>query len=184
MSKDPQKKLAAFGAKVFLSSRSRDGAGCDVDGGDVQDWALAAGLLEEREVKEACSPEDCICAEVSDFPTTCYFMPADVQAYLNPEAVPVEKPPRQVMPHMPGDASSGFVCSLCGELGHTVIECWPDKICSACGHTKHMHSFPTITGVKGDCMMPEDSVEGDCMMGADSVDYCDCEGFEAVPSDD
>ncbi len=33
------------------------------------------------------------------------------------------KPPRQVMPHMPGDASSGMVCGHCGERGHAWQYC-------------------------------------------------------------
>jgi len=48
--------------------------------------------------------------------------------WLNPEAAPVGKPPRQVMPHMPGDASSGFICSLCGERGHTEVTCRPEAV--------------------------------------------------------
>lgn len=45
--------------------------GLDIDGGDVQDWAVGAGLLAPHEVTEACDPDACRCAEWG-FPSTCY----------------------------------------------------------------------------------------------------------------
>jgi len=43
----------------------------DIDGGDVQGWAVECGLLEEWTASEPCG-EQCECAEVTDFPTRCY----------------------------------------------------------------------------------------------------------------
>ena len=43
----------------------------DIDGGDVQAWAVECGLLEEWTATEPCG-EQCECAEVADFPTRCY----------------------------------------------------------------------------------------------------------------
>ena len=43
----------------------------DIDGGDVQAWAVECGLLEEWMATEPCG-EQCECAEVADFPTRCY----------------------------------------------------------------------------------------------------------------
>ena len=43
----------------------------DIDGGDVQAWAIECGLLEEWTATEPCG-EQCECAEVADFPTRCY----------------------------------------------------------------------------------------------------------------
>lgn len=48
---------------------SRDG--CGVDGDDLQDRLRHAGIIEEYTAKEPCC-QDCICAEVADFPQTCY----------------------------------------------------------------------------------------------------------------
>lgn len=45
--------------------------GDDVDGSDIQDFALKLGLLKEVVKTERCSDERCICAEVTDFPATC-----------------------------------------------------------------------------------------------------------------
>jgi hypothetical protein len=77
-----QSKLAAFGAKVLESSRLLDGAGNDVDGGDIQEWALDTGCLVSKIVHAPCSEDNCVCAEVSDFPTECYFVADDVLAFL------------------------------------------------------------------------------------------------------
>lgn len=43
----------------------------DIDGGDVQTWAVECGLLEEWTASEPCG-EQCGCAEVTDFPTRRY----------------------------------------------------------------------------------------------------------------
>ena len=43
----------------------------DVDGGELQDMAERHGLLRPETRTEPCG-EDCLCAEVGDFPTTCY----------------------------------------------------------------------------------------------------------------
>ena len=43
----------------------------DVDGGDLQDIAIGCGLLKPTEATEPCG-EFCNCADVDDFPMTCY----------------------------------------------------------------------------------------------------------------
>jgi hypothetical protein len=43
----------------------------DVDGGFLQDAALACGLLTPVTATEPCG-ENCQCAEFDDFPQTCY----------------------------------------------------------------------------------------------------------------
>ena len=45
--------------------------GCDLDGGSIQDMAEKYGLVEEVKMTERCG-ESCICAEMDDFPLTCY----------------------------------------------------------------------------------------------------------------
>jgi hypothetical protein len=45
--------------------------GNDADGGDIQEWAVQAGLLIPTTVTEECNPDNCSCAE-GGFPTTCY----------------------------------------------------------------------------------------------------------------
>lgn len=62
-------RLRLFCGKVLGTSRDTMS---DVYGGDVQDWALDCGLLEERSVIEPCG-EGCRCAEVADFPLKCCF---------------------------------------------------------------------------------------------------------------
>ena len=74
MSLTPESKLAAFGAKVLESSRSLDG--------DIQQWALDTGCLVSKIVHAPCSEDNCVCAEVSGFPTECYFVADDVFAAL------------------------------------------------------------------------------------------------------
>jgi hypothetical protein len=59
-------------AGLVLKAHRNDGWPGDVDGDDLQDWALRCGLIEERQMSEPCG-ETCTCAEVADFPTTCYF---------------------------------------------------------------------------------------------------------------
>lgn len=45
--------------------------GGEVDGGDLQEWLSEAGVLVETTVNEPCC-DSCVCADFSDFPTTCY----------------------------------------------------------------------------------------------------------------
>jgi hypothetical protein len=59
-------------AMSILDEHRQDGYPSDVDGGTIQDAAVKYGLLVEREVTEPCG-ETCTCADVTDFPTTCFF---------------------------------------------------------------------------------------------------------------
>lgn len=43
----------------------------DVDGGFLQDAAEACGLIEPTQMAAPCGV-NCQCAEIADFPTTCY----------------------------------------------------------------------------------------------------------------
>ncbi len=71
-------KLAAFGSAMLHAHRGTQACEVgDIDGGTCQDLALKFGVLEARQVKEACG-ESCVCAEVTDFPAECYFVPADI----------------------------------------------------------------------------------------------------------
>jgi len=54
----------------------------DIDGGDVQAWAVECGLLEEWTPTEPCG-EQCECAEVADFPTQCYRLTGVGKAAIN-----------------------------------------------------------------------------------------------------
>jgi hypothetical protein len=63
--------LRRFTGLIFAAHRN-DGYPGDVDGGEIQQWALECGLVEERQMFEPCS-EHCTCAEICDWPTTCYF---------------------------------------------------------------------------------------------------------------
>ncbi|QDP51249.1 MAG: hypothetical protein Unbinned7913contig1002_4 [Prokaryotic dsDNA virus sp.] len=45
--------------------------GNDIDGGSMQDIAERFGLIEKVIATEPCC-EDCICAEVMEFPAECY----------------------------------------------------------------------------------------------------------------
>jgi len=54
----------------------------DIDGGDVQAWAVECGLLEEWTASEPCG-EQCECAEVTDFPTRCYRLTETGKAAMN-----------------------------------------------------------------------------------------------------
>ena len=58
---DEVAKLREFAGNVLGTHREH--GCCDIDGSDVQDWALAAGLLHEVEVTESCGAEDCTCME-------------------------------------------------------------------------------------------------------------------------
>jgi hypothetical protein len=72
-------KLLGFARKIL--NGYYDCAPGDLDGGDVQDWAVEAGLLVPTEMTKACG-ENCVCAEMDDFPQTCYRL----SAALAPEA--------------------------------------------------------------------------------------------------
>lgn len=66
-------KVQLFAGKVLGYHREHMS---DVDGGDIQEWALAAGLLHEVAVTESCGAEDCACldyyGEISEqFPAQC-----------------------------------------------------------------------------------------------------------------
>jgi len=55
--------------------------GGDADGATIQELALKHGLLKEVVETGPCNDERCICAEVTDFPTTC-----NRKTYLGKEA--------------------------------------------------------------------------------------------------
>lgn len=63
--------LARFGALCLREHRENMS---DLDGGWIQETAIACGALEAREVKEPCG-EGCECPS---FPTECLFMPRAV----------------------------------------------------------------------------------------------------------
>lgn len=65
------RQLRRFAGLVFRAHRN-DGYPGDVDGSEIQQWALECGLVAERQMTEPCS-EHCTCAEVCDWPITCYF---------------------------------------------------------------------------------------------------------------
>jgi hypothetical protein len=67
MSEPTREQLLDFARKVLEAAIE----GLDVDGGDVQDWAVSAGLLTAVVVTQECDPDDCACAEYG-LPTTCY----------------------------------------------------------------------------------------------------------------
>ena len=70
-----QEPLLRFAGKVIDASRE----GAEPDGGDIQDWAVEAGLLVPTPVTESCG-EGCSCAEWDDFPQTCYKDSAALRA--------------------------------------------------------------------------------------------------------
>lgn len=59
-------------AGLVLAQHRNDGYPGDVDGDDLQRFALESGMIEERLVESSCGSE-CSCADVGEFPTTCYF---------------------------------------------------------------------------------------------------------------
>ena len=73
-------KLARFGAAVLKACRIPEIG--DLDGGDLQDMALKAGVLETRTVTEPCG-EGCTCADYDGFPLDCHFMPDPVAALVD-----------------------------------------------------------------------------------------------------
>lgn len=75
-----QARVAAF--KAFTDAMlDISWKGGDADGAHIQELALKFGLLQEVVETERCSDERCICAEVTDFPTTC-----NRKTYLGKEA--------------------------------------------------------------------------------------------------
>jgi hypothetical protein len=56
---------------IGILRHAREHAGCDVDGGTIQDMATLHGLLVKVEAKERCG-DSCVCAEFADFPQSCY----------------------------------------------------------------------------------------------------------------
>lgn len=111
--------LVNFARWVITSSSF---AGSDLCGGQVQEVAHKLGLLEEISVSEPCG-ESCGCAEVGDWPATCYrFAPAlaDPSHAEAPEAQPAvdaAEPPRS-----PAAAAIEFALEA-GE-GFTFLRLW------------------------------------------------------------
>lgn len=62
-------QLAEFGRWALLHHRDNDCA--DIDGGTLQDQAIAFGLLEYVTVDSPCG-ENCVCVDYADsWPTQC-----------------------------------------------------------------------------------------------------------------
>jgi hypothetical protein len=78
-----------FGAKVLFDARENFG---DVNGGDIQDWAIEAGLLTENSATESCG-EGCRCAEYG-FPTECYRYSDEASKEINRIAAPTDSTAR------------------------------------------------------------------------------------------
>lgn len=72
----PIAKLARYGLAVLKAHRAPHGP-FDIDGGDLQEMATKAGVLEERPVTEPCG-EDCACAYCDALPGTCFFVPDEI----------------------------------------------------------------------------------------------------------
>lgn len=70
--------LRVFAGRVLLAHREHL---TDVDGGDVERWALDAGLLERRTVTEPCG-DACDCAPY--LPTSCFFVTDSGRAAIDP----------------------------------------------------------------------------------------------------
>lgn len=66
--RDRMRSAAMFGLCVLEDAR--ENLGSDVGGDDIQDWAIAHGLLTPVHVTEPCG-EDCTCEEWDDFPQEC-----------------------------------------------------------------------------------------------------------------
>ncbi len=62
-------RWAEFGRRIMAEHKVDHG--CDVDGGTIQDIAVELGVLQVVEVTEPCG-DHCACAEVGDFPLSCY----------------------------------------------------------------------------------------------------------------
>ena len=73
-------KLARFGAAVLKACR--DPQAGSLDGGDLEQMALEAGVLVTRTVTEACG-EGCVCADYGAFPLDCHFAPDPVATLVD-----------------------------------------------------------------------------------------------------
>ena len=69
MTTEQRHALAAFARRMIEIAW----AGHDADGGEIQDTALALGLVVRTTVDAPCG-ETCRCAEYGDFPATCFRM--------------------------------------------------------------------------------------------------------------
>jgi|GEM_PF-5343863 hypothetical protein len=111
--------LVSFARWAITSSSF---AGSDLCGGQVQEVAHKLGLLEEISVSEPCG-ESCGCAEVGDWPATCYrFAPAlaDPSHAEAPEAQPAvdaAEPPRS-------PAAAAIEFALEADEGFTFLRLW------------------------------------------------------------
>jgi len=79
-----QKKLADFGLAVIEATREELG---DLDGGELQEMAVMAGVLAPVHATEPCA-EECRCAEYDDFPQECFRYPPDVRAAIDAARAP------------------------------------------------------------------------------------------------
>ena len=65
---DRLRTAAMFGLRVLEDAR--ENLGSDVGGDDIEDWAIAHGLLKSLTVSEPCG-DDCSCEGYGDFPQEC-----------------------------------------------------------------------------------------------------------------
>lgn len=89
--RDAIHRLAAFGWACLQEHRQEM---ADIDGFAAQELALKAGVIEEREVTEPCG-DNCVCAEVADFPTRCYFIAEDCRRAMGTE--PAAEEPQETL---------------------------------------------------------------------------------------
>lgn len=73
-------KLAAFGASILMVHLALEGS-CDLDGGTIQEMAVAAGVMEQREVTKPCC-KTCLCAESGNIPGLCFFTTSDISPFI------------------------------------------------------------------------------------------------------
>lgn len=83
-------KAIRFAGMVFKAYRN-DGYPGDVDGDVLQRIALECGLIEEREVTESCGA-NCSCADVGEFPASCYFNTQAAKYAMEIAATPTQQP--------------------------------------------------------------------------------------------
>ena len=67
---DPITPAERFAAAFLLPMLEDDGL-YNLDGFDIEEMAIEAGLLVQVEVAEPCHEEGCACAAAADFPTRC-----------------------------------------------------------------------------------------------------------------
>lgn len=80
--------LKAFARQVLRDALN----GAGFDGGDLQELAVQLGLLVPTKMEAPCDPDACVCAEVTDFPTTCYrFSPLISERAAPPAGLGEEK---------------------------------------------------------------------------------------------